>query len=121
MKILSKAAAFVALVVALIVPTGVAGAETCTQDYCKPTVPNVGGTDGEVGSGGAVRDGGAEVDAGGATTGGAAGAQAEASAPSGSLPITGTDVAQLAAVGVAAVGIGALFVSRSRRGARIAA
>lgn len=39
----------------------------------------------------------------------------ETSAPSGSLPFTGADVAELSALGVAALGAGTLLVRRGRR------
>jgi LPXTG-motif cell wall-anchored protein len=37
-----------------------------------------------------------------------------ASAPSGSLPFTGADVAELSAIGVAALGAGTLLLRRGR-------
>lgn len=55
------------------------------------------------------------VDSGGEPAGVAsAGVETERSAPSGTLPLTGGDVVQLAVIGAGAIGLGALLVRRSR-------
>jgi LPXTG-motif cell wall-anchored protein len=107
--------------------------------------------DGDVGAGGDENDEGGETGgaAGGSESGGAGGAEVDddgevlgvgeersgggpagaegevlagaASAPSGSLPLTGADVVQLVAIGVAAIGVGSVLVRRSRRTAKVTA
>ena len=152
MRTSTRALALAALVVAFLVPAGMAVA----QDYPEPdnTPDNPGvvnnndddddndsprGDDDDDGDDGSVLPnddeeptgetptggpGGAETDtpdAGalpGSETAGAPGAAPVEAAPvSGSLPITGGDVAGLTAMGAAAIGIGAVLVRRSRRAA----
>ena len=141
MKIQLKVAAS-ALLVFTLFPAVAAHAQTdCARaDYCNPDTPDSGGSDegssgqpggvivggpaGEEtsrgGAGGAAGEDGAEVlgaeseaptdaDAVGAEAGAAA-----ATAPSGSLPITGGDVVGIAALGAVAVGLGTVLVKRSK-------
>jgi LPXTG-motif cell wall-anchored protein len=119
MKILSKVAALAVLLVGLVLPAAAAGAQ---QTYPAPAAPEVQSSndappvvdDGEVLAEEEVRDGGAVLG-----VEDVAGTSDEA--PSGALPLTGGDVVGLAAIGAAAVGIGALLVRRSRSATSVAA
>ena len=110
MKIISKLAALGVLLFALF-PAVAAGAVDCASDpYCNPDTPAVdsGGSDTDV----LPAEAEAEDEGTGAeTTGGPAAAE---TAPSGSLPFTGTDVAGIAVLGAVAVGVGVVMVRRSK-------
>lgn len=118
---------------AITAPGGAAWAQTpgCDFSECPPPgeeLPNEGEqpttppggelpNEGEAPGGGeagapgeAETGGGGEVAAGGAETGAAG-----AAAPSGTLPVTGGDIAGLALIGAGAVAAGAVLVRRSRR------
>ena len=137
MKIQLKVAAS-ALLVFTLFPALAANAQTdCARaDYCNPDTPDSGGSDegssgqpggvivggpaGEEtsrgGAGGAAGEDGAEVlgaESEAPTDADAVGAGA-ATAPSGSLPITGGDVVGIAALGAVAVGLGTVLVKRSK-------
>ena len=105
------AAGAAGLAVGLLLTGGVAGAQVVT-DNSSEVLPqnelNVGGP----GSGEAANN--AETNANNATVRSESVGAAAQAAPEGSLPVTGGDIAGLLVLGGAAVGAGALLVSRSR-------
>ena len=120
MRIIPKLAASAVLVFALSSAAAVQAKDCSGDRYCSPDTPTNPATDS--GTDTDVSPGSAEAPATGTETDGAPAGElpisdelpATAEAPSGSLPITGSDVVGIAAIGAAALGLGTVLVRRSR-------